>query len=194
MRVALFGGSFDPIHRGHVAIATAAADEFGLERVLFAPTGRQPLKPEGASASFADRVAMAKLACAGNVRFEVSEVDAPREDGEANYTVETLERLKREMPGAELFVIVGADSFRDLPRWREPERLLRLAEWIVVSRPGFRVEESAGAMERVRVLGGVHVDVSATELRARLERGEDCSDVLPAGVMEYIRGHELYRG
>jgi nicotinate-nucleotide adenylyltransferase len=196
-RVALFGGSFDPIHRGHVAIATAAADRFELERVLFAPVGLQPLKQEGATEQFEDRVALVRLACAGDGRFEVSEVDAPRGDGEPNYTVDTVERLKLEMPGAELFVIVGADSFRDLPRWREPNRLTELAEWIVVSRPGFRLGELAdvrGAKGRVHVLDGVHEDVSATELRERLERGEDCADVLPEGVMEYIRARGLYRG
>lgn len=196
MRVALFGGSFDPVHRGHVAIATAAADKFGLERVLFAPVGRQPLKQVGAIAGFEDRIAMVRLACAGDVRFEASEVDAPRGDGEPNYTVQTLERLRRELPEAELFVIVGADSFLDLPKWREPERLMELAEWIVVSRPGFRLEELAGAAAakgRVYALDGVHEDVSATELRERLEQGEDCADVLPAGVMEYIRERRLYR-
>jgi nicotinate-nucleotide adenylyltransferase len=197
MRVALFGGSFDPVHRGHVAIATAAADGFGLERVLFAPVGRQPLKQEGASAGFEDRVAMVRLACAGDGRFEPSEVDAPRADGEPNYTVETLERLTREMPRVELFVIVGADSFLDLRRWRDPERLMELSEWIVVSRPGFKLEELTGvvgAEGRVHLLDGVHEDISATELRERLERGEDCADVLPARVMEYIRERGLYRG
>jgi nicotinate-nucleotide adenylyltransferase len=194
-RVALFGGSFDPIHRGHVAIAAAAADAFGLGRVLFAPTGRQPLKPEGAAASFEDRAAMARIASAGDVRFEVSEVDAPRGDGSPNYTVDTLARLREEMPEAELFVIVGVDSFLAMPRWRDPQRLLELAEWVVVSRPGFKLKELAGVAGgegRVHLLGGVHEDVSATELRERLERGEDCSDVLPAGVMEYIRERDLY--
>jgi nicotinate-nucleotide adenylyltransferase len=195
MRVALFGGSFDPIHRGHVAIAKAAADAFELDRVLFAPAGRQPLKPEGASAGFVDRVAMARLACAGDRRFAASEVDAPRGDGAPNYTVDTLAALGREMPAATLFVIAGMDSFLELPRWREPERLLELAEWIVVSRPGFKLQELTGGLGsrgRVHLLGGVHEDVSATELRERLERGEDCADVLPAGVMEYIREHGLY--
>jgi nicotinate-nucleotide adenylyltransferase len=196
IRVALFGGSFDPIHRGHVAIATAAADRFGLGRVLFAPVGRQPLKDDGATASFEDRVGMVKLACAGDRRFEVSEVDAPRGDGSPNYTVDTLIWLKEEMPETEQFVIVGADSFLDLRRWREPEQLLKLAEWIVVSRPGFRLQELTGVADangRVHLLDGVHEDVSATELRVRLERGEDCADVLPAGVMDYIREHGLYR-
>jgi nicotinate-nucleotide adenylyltransferase len=191
MRIALFGGTFDPIHRGHLAIAKAAADAFGLDEVLFAPAGRQPLKPEGSTAGFEDRIAMTKLACAADGRFVASELDAPRLDGTPNYTVDTLETLRRARPEAELFVLVGMDSFLDLPRWHEPERLLKLAEWIVVSRPGFELDKSQTG-ERVHVLNTVHEDVSATELRERLERGEDCADVLPAGVMEYIREHGLY--
>ena len=137
MRVALFGGSFDPPHHGHIAIATAAADVFDLDSVLFAPVGRQPLKTVVAPAPFADRLAMVELACSPEPRFAVSELDAPRPDGAPNYTVDTLETLHETMPDTRLFNLVGADSFLDLPLWHGPERLLELAEWIVVSRPGF---------------------------------------------------------
>ena len=199
MRVALFGGSFDPVHRGHVAIATAAADAFGLERVLFAPAGRQPLKPEGTPTSFADRAAMARLACAADARFRVSEVDAPRADGAPNYTIDTIAELRRELPAVALFVLVGADSFLELRRWRKPEGLLAAAEWIVVSRPGFSLEDlsalrlSTAQLERVHVLESVHEDVSATELRERLADGEDCSAWVPEPVLGYIQAHGLYR-
>ncbi len=203
MRVALFGGTFDPIHRGHLAIATAAADAFSLDRVLFAPAGRQPLKPEGALTAFADRLAMVKLACGVDRRFAVSEVDAPRADGSPNYTVDTVAELRREMPAAKLFVLVGADSFLGLPRWHEVEKLLQSVDWIVVSRPGVVLPESlleelpggafkAGARERIHMLNSVHEGVSATELRERLHNGEDCSDLLPAAVMQYIQEHRLY--
>ncbi len=143
MRVALFGGSFDPPHHGHIAIATAAADVFDLEGVLFAPVGRQPLKTGALPAPFADRLAMVELACGPDPRFAVSELDAPRPDGTPNYTVDTLETLHETMPDARLFNLVGADSFLDLPRWHGPERLLELAEWIVVSRPGFPLADLA---------------------------------------------------
>jgi nicotinate-nucleotide adenylyltransferase len=203
MHVALFGGTFDPIHRGHLAVAAAAADAFVLDQVLFAPAGRQPLKPEGTPTAFADRVAMTELACAADRRFVVSEVDAPRADGSPNYTVDTVATLRRDMPAAKLFVLVGADSFLDLPRWHEVERLLQMVEWIVVSRPGFALPEflleelpggafKAVTRERIHVLNSVHEDVSATELRERLHNGEDCSDLLPAVVMQYIREHRLY--
>jgi nicotinate-nucleotide adenylyltransferase len=200
MRVALFGGTFDPIHRGHLAIAAAAADAFGLERVLFAPAGRQPLKPEGTPTSFTDRVAMVGLACGADARFAVSEVDAPRADGSPNYTVDTVAALRREMPGATLFVLVGADSFLGLRRWHDPERLLDLVEWIVVSRPGFSLEDLSSLRltdaqaARVHVLNSVHEDVSATELRHRLVEGEACLELLPAAVLRYIRARRLYVG
>jgi nicotinate-nucleotide adenylyltransferase len=199
MRVALFGGTFDPVHRGHLAIAGAAADAFALDRLLFAPVGRQPLKPQGTPTAFANRVAMTGLACAVDARFQVSEVDAPRADGLPNYTVDTVARLLEQAVGARLFVLVGADSFLDLPRWHEPERLLGLAEWIVVSRPGFSLQELSAsqrayaALGRVHLLESVHEDVSATELRARLGQGEDCHELVPEAVLDYIRKHGLYR-
>jgi len=198
MRLALFGGSFDPPHHGHVAIATAAADVFDLDSVLFAPVGRQPLKHAGA-APFVDRVAMVELACQVDPRFSVSELDAPRPDGSPNYTVETLTALREAKPDARLFNLVGADSFLDLRRWREPERLLELAEWIVVSRPGFPLADLAPlgltALQRGRVhlLQTVHEDVAATNLRERLESGDPCTDVLAPGVSAYIQTHRLYR-
>src|SRR5580704_17584024 len=107
MRVALFDGSFDPPHHGHIAIATAAADVFDLDSVLFAPVGRQPLKAAGTSAPFADRLAMVELACSLDPRFAVSELDAPRPDGAPNYTVDALETLRETMPDVRPFNLVG---------------------------------------------------------------------------------------
>jgi nicotinate-nucleotide adenylyltransferase len=199
MRVALFGGSFDPPHHGHIAIATAAADVFDLDSVLFAPVGHQPLKPEGVPALFADRLAMVELACRSDPRFAVSDLDAPRPDGVPNYTVQTLAKLHESMPDARLFNLVGADSFLDLPRWHEPERLLDLAEWIVVSRPGFPLANlsSLGLTPyqrgRIHLLQTVHEDVAATNLRERLEAGDLCADVLSPAVSAYIQVHQLYR-
>jgi nicotinate-nucleotide adenylyltransferase len=199
MRVALFGGSFDPPHYGHIAIATAAADVFDLDQVLFAPVGRQPLKAEGAPTSFADRLAMVELACRADPRFAVSDLDAPRSDGSPNYTVETLATLQESMPDARLFNLVGADSFLNLRRWRESERLLDLAEWIVVSRPGFPLANLSALgltppqRSRVHLLQTVHEDVAATNLRERLEAGDQCADVLDAAVSAYIQAHHLYR-
>ncbi len=198
MRIALFGGTFDPPHLGHLAIATAAADAFQLDSILFAPAGRQPLKPNGNSSSFADRLAMTTLACAEDERFHASTIDAPRPDGQPNYTADTLAELEQTMPAVVLYNLVGADTFLSLPHWRDPARLLELAEWIVVSRPGFSLDDlSALALTphqrtRVHLLQTVHEDVSATRLRERLHTGDLCTDLLPTAVASYIHTHRLY--
>jgi nicotinate-nucleotide adenylyltransferase len=205
MRLAFFGGTFDPIHRGHLAIASAAADAFALDRVLFAPVGRQPLKHETAVASFADRLQMVSLACATppspDPRFAVSSIDAPRPDGRPNYTVDTLAALALEYPSASLFVLTGADSFLTLHRWREYRKLLALAEWIVVSRPEFPLTDSQltplaltpSERARIHLLASIHEEVSSTELRHRLHAGDPCPGLLPPAVAAYIQSHHLYR-
>lgn len=198
MRVALFGGTFDPPHLGHTGVARAAADAFGLDTVLFAPAGRQPLKVDGRTSSFADRLAMTALVCGADRRFAVSTLDAPRADGEPNYTIDTLESLQEQMPGVALFNLVGADSFLSLPRWREPGRLLEIAEWIVASRPGYPLDDfatralTAEQRTRVHLLETVHYDVSATGLRERLHGGDSCLDLLPGPVATYIQNRHLY--
>lgn len=199
MRVALFGGSFDPVQHGHVAIAQVAAEEMALDTVLFAPVGNQPLKPEGASAPFRDRLQMTGLACRLDPRFEVSDVDGPRVDGRPNYTVDTLAALKEQRPGAELFLLTGADSLLEVRRWHEPDRVLEMAEWIAVSRPGFdladleRLGLSLAQRRRVHLIESVHEEVSSTELRRKMADGQSCGELLPEGVAEYIAAHGLYR-
>jgi nicotinate-nucleotide adenylyltransferase len=199
MRVALFGGTFDPPHLGHIGVARAAADAFGLDTVLFAPAGRQPLKADGHASPFEDRLAMTALACAEDSRFVPSTLDAPRADGKPNYTVDTLDALQRQMPDATLFSVAGADSFLSLPRWRDPSRLLEQAEWIVVSRPGYLLGDlsalglTAEQRARVHLLETVHYDIAATDLRERLHRGEPCTGLLPASIADYIQTHRLYR-
>ncbi|MEO6909974.1 MAG: nicotinate (nicotinamide) nucleotide adenylyltransferase, partial [Edaphobacter sp.] len=158
----------------------------------------QPLKPGGTPTSFADRLAMTDLVCAEDKRFQVSTLDAPRRDGLPNYTVDTLAELRRTIPDAVLFNLVGADSFLDLPRWRQPNRLLELAEWIVVSRPGFSLDDlsslslTAQQRSRVHLLQTVHEDIAATNLRQRLRTGDPCADLLPPAVSNYIHTHQLY--
>ena len=135
-RLGFFGGTFDPPHRGHVALARAAAVVFALDRVLFVPTGRQPLKPGDGSASWPDRLAMCRLLERLDARFAVSAMDGPHPDGSPNYTVDTLRELRAAHPTATVFSLIGADAFLQLRQWREPGALFALAEWIVVSRPG----------------------------------------------------------
>lgn len=146
-RVAYFGGSFDPPHLGHLAVARAARAALRLDVVLFAPVGAQPLKPLGATASFEDRVAMTKLAVAGEPGMMLSLVDAPMRTGAPNYSVETLTRLRGELPAdCALYCMMGADSFLSLRRWRRAAEIPFLAPLIVASRPGQRLDDLKAAL------------------------------------------------
>jgi nicotinate-nucleotide adenylyltransferase len=199
MRIALFGGTFDPIHRGHLAIASAARKAFALDRIFFAPVGRQPLKHDAPTTSFADRLTMVTLACETDPRFLPSILDAPRPDASPNYTIDALAALALEYAGATLYVLTGADSFLDLRRWRAPDQLLALAEWIVVSRPGSPLTEAQltslaltpAQRARVHLLTTVHEDASATDLRRRLHAGDPCPSLLAPAVAAYIQSHHL---
>ena len=149
MRMAYFGGSFDPPHLGHLRIARAALERLQLDRIVLAPTGRQPLK-QGMAAPFADRLAMVGLLVRGEEKLAVSAVDAPQE-GVPNYMVDTVARLRPTLPtGAKLFFLAGADSFLSLAHWRQAEALLDpgklLDGWILAARPGFPLRELAGAL------------------------------------------------
>lgn len=135
-RIAFFGGSFDPPHMGHLGIARAAQALLQLDTVLFTPVGSQPLKPMGSSASFEDRVAMTELAINGLPNFAVSFADAPDPSGEPNYSIDTLHRLQAQFPSAQLFTLMGADSFLSLRRWYRGAEIPFLAPLIVASRPG----------------------------------------------------------
>ncbi len=143
-RVAFFGGSFDPPHLGHLAVARAARDALRLDRVLFAPVGAQPLKPRGSTAPFADRVAMTEQAIAGEAGFEVSLVDAPAPGNAPNYTLETLRTLRAGLPpDGCLFCLMGADSFVSLRRWHGATEIPFVASLIVASRPGQLLDDLA---------------------------------------------------
>ena len=198
MRLGYFGGTFDPPHRGHLRAALLAADSFGLERLLMAPTGRQPLKAAGATASYQDRLAMTRLLCAQDPRLEASSIDPPHPDGAPNYTSDTLRQLRATYPDAEIFSIVGADSFLTLPHWHEPELLLRFAEWIVVSRPEFPLEDlsvvglTPEQRSRVHLLTTLDDDTSATGVRERLQMGVSPGDRLTPEVLLYLSRLRLY--
>jgi nicotinate-nucleotide adenylyltransferase len=141
-RVAFFGGSFDPPHLGHLAVAGAARAALGLDTVLFAPVGAQPLKPVGATAGFDDRVAMTRLAIEGEPGFTVSLVDAPKASGAPNFTFETLESVQRELgSGCALYCLMGADSFAGLRLWHRAAEIPFVAPLIVASRPGEPVDD-----------------------------------------------------
>jgi nicotinate-nucleotide adenylyltransferase len=153
-RIAFFGGSFDPPHRGHLAIAAAAADRFALDQVLFAPAGRQPLKGKYPATDFLHRYTMTALATQADARFVPSLLDEPQgsgaEETRPNYTVETLARLRASLAAEPepmaLFTLLGADSWLDIGRWFQAPRLLALTDWIVAARPGFSLASAEAAL------------------------------------------------
>ncbi len=168
-RIAFFGGSFDPPHLGHLAIARAARTALRLDRVLFAPVGAQPLKPSGSTASFADRLATTELAIAGEPGFEISLADAPNSAGEPNYTLETLRKLGAGLPaGACLYCLMGADSFASLRRWRGAAEIPFAAWLIVASRPGQNLDDLARFVPEGLTLVDANL-ASRTSLRGEID-------------------------
>lgn len=205
-----------------MAIARAALERLGLDRVLFAPVGLQPLKGGGSSAGFADRVAMTRLAIEGQAGCELSLVDSPEASGgTANYTAETLERLRTELPGDALYLLMGADSLRTLKRWHRAEEIPFLARLIVAARPGerlgdeasiakcmpegigverdeaadtYRLRNAAGAGSSLTLLPDLNYEISATAVRKAIRaQGATEAGVIPGAVLGYIREHGLYR-
>lgn len=203
MRIGILGGSFDPVHRGHLGVARAVADALALERVLLLPAAQAPLRDAGVRASGERRAEMLRLAVAelaerdGERRLEVDETELRR--GGVSYTVDTLRALRAARPGDEFTWIVGADQLARLGSWREPAELARLAEWAAYARPGHDWAELTAAglagfrVRRVEPAAGALWDISSSAVRARLARGEDVRGLLPDKVVEYLRETGLYR-
>lgn len=182
-RTGVFGGSFDPVHNGHLAIALAAVESVPLDGVVFVLARRSPLKDARPVASEADRIAMLKVATLDEPRFRVSAVELDRPA--PSYTVDTLESLAGKE--GRLFLILGADAARELPRWRKPERVRELATLVVARRPGSDYDDPAAIL-----LDTPLMDISARELRARAARGRSLRYLVPDAVWRYIEEHHLY--
>jgi nicotinate-nucleotide adenylyltransferase len=192
VKLGIFGGTFDPVHRGHIAVAAAAAERFGLGRVLLIPSGLPPHKQTPVGAPYEDRYRMVELACADQARLEPSRLEAPDGGHEPDYSIDTLERVRAGLaPADELFFILGADAFAEITLWRRWREVMRLVEFIVVSRPGAEAGQTP-AEARVHWLDNVHVPASSTEIRERLRNGEGVQDWLPAAVLAHIRERGLY--
>lgn len=198
MKLGVFGGTFDPPHLGHLAAAQEACSELGLDRVLFVPAGRNPLKRAEPTSAPEDRLVMTERAVADNPLFAVSPADLDRAG--PSYTVDLLERLRAEQgPGHDVAFIVGMDVLHELHRWREPRRVLELARLVAISRPGQRTVDPeelearlAGARERVTVIRTLGVAVSSSELRCRVAEGRPIRYLVPDAVAAYIRERRLY--
>lgn len=190
MKVGILGGTFDPIHVAHLWMAEAARDALGLDRVWLVPASRPPHKPDREGASYDDRVAMVRLAVEGAPGLDVSEIE--RDDSQPSYTAETLRRFRVALPRAAFWLILGADSLRDLPEWREPDEILRLARLAVLPRPGTDWPASPPGADVFRLPGPL-LDVSSTELRARLRAGRSVRYLVPESARRWIERRGLYR-
>jgi nicotinate-nucleotide adenylyltransferase len=187
MRLAIFGGTFDPIHDAHLAVAREAAAGFQLDRVLFVPAARPPHKARVTHAPYEDRVRMAEIACSEDRRFEVSRL----EEGTAcSYSIDTIGKVRAALsPDDELFFIIGADAFADLRSWYRWHDVVSEVRFLVVSRPGSSYAVPPGA--RVERLDSVDLPVSSSGIRRALASGERPATV-PPKVLDYILQHALY--
>ncbi len=197
LRIGILGGTFDPVHNGHLAVARAAQRRFRLELVYFIPCGRPPHKDRPGLSLFLHRFTMVALACAGEPAFIPSLLEAgPHVRGaERSYSVDTVRRLRRLAPRARLYFILGADAFLYVPMWKDVRRLVRLCDFIVASRPGTDPRQAARVQvphSTVHFLRGVQVNVSASEIRRRARGGRSLRSLVPAGVEDYIRKMALY--
>jgi nicotinate-nucleotide adenylyltransferase len=200
MRIGVFGGTFDPPHVGHLLVAVDALEALDLDRIVLVPAGTQPLKAGAINAPAAERLAMARLLVADDPRFEVDPLEIER--GGLSFMVDTLGALAERWRGAELFLLVGADVLATFDRWREPERVRELATMVVMTRAddamAAEMADAAGTLPalpggaplRVRTR---RVDVSSTEIRARVRAGRSIRGFVPESVADFIRSAALYR-
>ena len=190
LRLGVMGGTFDPIHLGHLVAADAAAEHFKLDSVIFIPAGDPWHKTTYASAQ--DRLAMTQLAISGHSNFQISTIDIDRAG--PTYTIDTLQELGNLEPGAELFFITGADSLSGIGSWKQVEKLWPLATFVGVSRPGHSLKAPAYAEARIELLEIPALSVSSTGIRAKVNSGESIDDLVPEAVSQYIKDQNLYQG
>lgn len=196
MRLGLYGGTFDPIHLGHLILAEQCREACGLDRVWLIATGSPPHKPEGRT-PIGHRLEMVRIAIAGHPAFVASDIEAKRPG--PHYSVETLEAIRRDHPNDELFFLIGADSLADLPSWREPERIAQTATIVVVNRPGIeevdpsRLPDFGPGSHPLAWVSIPPVGIASSDLRRRLAEGRSIRYMVPRGVEAYIEAHGLYR-
>jgi nicotinate-nucleotide adenylyltransferase len=187
--IGLFGGSFDPIHLGHLLVAQAAREELGLGRLFLIPAAQSPFKPDIRPTPAPERVRLLRLALAGQTWCEIDEQEVNR--GGVSYTIETVRDFAGRFPAAQLFYLIGADHLPQLPMWRAAEELARLLEFVVIPRPG-QVEKPFPAPFRGRWLTGFPVGLSSSQVRERVKAGLPIDHLVPGVVAEAIRNNRLY--
>lgn len=189
MKLGIFGGSFNPVHLGHLLMAQAAIEELGLNRLFFVPAAQSPFKAEAKPAPDAVRLQLLRLALAGKTDCEVDDQEIRR--GGISYSVDTLRDYAKTFPNAQLFYLIGADNVTKLNEWREPVELARLAEFVAIPRPG-GVSPIFPPSFRGRLLRGFPFAVSSSEIRARVKAGLTIENLVPAAVAEAIHAAKIY--
>jgi nicotinate-nucleotide adenylyltransferase len=190
VRIGLLGGSFDPPHNGHLLVAGDASTALGLDRVIFIPTATQPLKVGQAGATPGQRLAMVRLLLDDERGLEVCAIEIER--GGLSYTVETLTALAAQLPGADLFWMVGADIPQSFAKWRSPERIVELARLVVLQRAD-EVPDLSGLPGSPQLLPTRRIDISSTEIRQRVREGKSIRGFVPDSVAAFIAAEKLYR-
>lgn len=185
------GGTFDPIHHGHLVAASEVQDVFGLDEVIFVPTATQPFKSGREVTAPEHRYLMTNVATASNPKFSVSRVDIDR--GGTTYTIDTLRDLAGQRPGAEFYFITGADALKQIIQWKDSDQLLDMARFVGVTRPGHQLSIGDLPAERVSLLEITAMAISSTEIRARVARRAPIWYLVPDGVVQYIAKYGLYR-
>jgi len=189
MKIGLFGGSFDPVHLGHLLVAQAAQEELGLARLFFIPTAQSPFKPQNHAAPASARLQWLRLALAGKTDCEVDEQEIRR--GGVSYTIETLRGYAKQFPQAQFFYLIGADNAAKLNEWREAGELARLAEFVAIPRPGGTAATFPPPFHG-RMLRGFPLGVSSSEIRARVKAALPIDHLVPPPVAGAIRDAGLY--
>jgi nicotinate-nucleotide adenylyltransferase len=196
-RVGLLGGTFDPIHVGHLIIAESTYDQLGLDHVEFIPASDPPHKPEQSVSPAHHRLTMVETAIADIDRFVVNHIELNRVG--PSYTADTLDELRSTRPGDEFHFIVGGDSLRDLPAWQDPQRIVSLARLAVISRPGAAFDLAAlerdipGLVDRLDFINAPMIDIASRWLRASMRDGRSVRFQVPDSVIDYAGTHHLYR-
>ena len=222
LKVGLFGGTFDPIHRGHLTVARAAQERFQLSKILFVPAASPPHKQDQTITAYAHRYAMVALAVAGERAFVPSAIESPEERGNRpSYSIDTVRRLKEELKKSDrIFFLIGMDAFKDIASWRDPEALLRETEFVVMNRPGWSLAQVGASLPesmrvsptvtkatrhqpatrdivlngaRLHLLTDVSEKISATQIRKAAQSGRKLEALVGPAVAEYIRKTGLYK-
>ena len=190
LRLGLYGGSFDPVHCGHLLVAQAALEELHLDRLIFIPAAQSPFKPGTPPAPAALRARLLRLALVGRPEYAVDEFELHR--GGVSYSIDTVRHFRTRFPEAEFCWLIGSDHVAALPHWRDSAALAALVDFVVIPRPG-EAPAPPPATFRLRQLGGWPLAVSSSEIRRRVQNGQPIQHLVPPGVAEVIQTEGLYR-